>query len=653
MTSLKAAVELIEQIQSLKEHCDDQAYEIFRAAAMAQISPLAAAIDIARKPLEVSVAVLGVFRGGKSTLLNALLGARLLPAALAPTTATVTEIAYRPGEFLMEARYVAEGDASYQAACEALKRLLHETPAERVLEVFCAPHNRASVEALLGMYGVMGQHGRIEAAVLLQLYDTYRHQGALPELPRHDLLGTTEVLRETSLDRFEQAVRPFVMFAGAEGAYDRDAAVRQFMLSKVDLQGPFEALAPNELTGAVLRLIDTPGLVDPRPFVRGIVEDFLTRADCVCLNLSNHGNFADSDVKLIRRLLDHTLHRKLIVTLGRADTLGARPEELLRHIETQRGMLETQILALREGHAEEAKAFAAAVPIIPVVPLASLIREERLRGAQLTMQELRLVEDYPSDEEAGLGALKREIAKITDPAARQAQVNARLRDQWMAAAKVCLDRLEGAVVAARKTFDIGPESTRLLVTRIQTARSALGHENGIETFGKTLASIASDYLEQRGKKPIGTTNRPLCDFKCCGEPATKHFSYRHIKHGACTHHEIEVKRLHDEHVLKEKADRPECLVDGCQEAEVAGKAHCRTHACCWPHCRSPAVSGAFCSYHEMLLTEEYGDHEINHEAEPDHMAERCGARTQAGGLCQNWPTPGLLRCWQHYGMPHG
>lgn len=289
------------------------------------------------------------------------------------------------------------------------------------------------------------------------------------------------------------------MFAGADGAYDHDAAVRQFMLSKVDLQGPFEALAPGELTGAVLRLVDTPGLEDPRPFVRGIVEEFLTRADCVCLNLSNHGNFADCDVKLIRRLLDHTLHRKLIVTLGRADTLGARPEELHRHVQTQREMMETQILQLRKGHAEEAKAFAASVPIIPVAPLASLIRQERLRGVEPTAHELRLVESYPSDEETGLGALKREIAKLTDPGARRAQVNAVLRDHWLAAAKVCLDRLEGAVVAARKTFDIGPEQKRSLVMRIQNARSALGHENGGESFGKTLASIASDYLEQWGK----------------------------------------------------------------------------------------------------------------------------------------------------------
>lgn len=647
MTSLTAAVELIEQIQSLKERCDDQAYETFRAAAMAQISPLAAAIDIARKPLEVSVAVLGVFRGGKSTLLNALLGARLLPAALAPTTATVTEIAYRPGEFLMEARYVAEDDASYQAACDALKRILHETPAERVLEVFRDPHNRASVEALLGMYGVLGQHGRIEAAALSQLYDTYhRHRGALPELPRHDLLGKIEVLRQTSLDRFEQAVRPFVMFSGAEGAYDRDAAVRQFMLSKVDLQGPFEALAPGELTGAVLRLIDTPGLEDPRPFVRRIVEEFLTRADCVCLNLSNHGNFSDSDVKLIRRLLDHTLHRKLIVTLGRADTFAARPEELLRHIETQRGMLETQILELREGHAEEAKAFAAAVPIIPVVPLASLIREERLRGAQLTMHELRLVEDYPSDEEAGLGALKREIAKLTDPAARQAQVNARLRDQWMAAAKVCLDRLEGAVVAARKTFDIGPESTRLLVTRIQTARNAPGQENGMETFGKTLASIANDYLEQRGKKPIGTTNRPLCDFKCCGEPATKLFSYRHINHGACANHELEVKRPHDDFISKEKEDRPECIYSGCQRAQVAGRLYCETHdpPNNWPQNYFIAHNN------DNDVTEEELDYMLNN---PLFGNPQCGALTQAGSLCTRPPTPGYRRCWQHRGMHHG
>ena len=55
------------------------------------------------------VAILGVFSGGKSTLINALLGHRVLPSGLEPLTAVLTEICWGPS------RRVRAGDSSWAA----------------------------------------------------------------------------------------------------------------------------------------------------------------------------------------------------------------------------------------------------------------------------------------------------------------------------------------------------------------------------------------------------------------------------------------------------------------------------------------------------------------------------------------------------------
>ena len=123
--AIEAATELIDAIDRLPKGTeDDAAYQAFRRNAEEAVPGMDAALAVARMPLELSVAVVGVFRSGKSTILNALLGARILPAAHSATTATVTEISFREAGFEAEVCYLATDDASLKEAREKLERIL-------------------------------------------------------------------------------------------------------------------------------------------------------------------------------------------------------------------------------------------------------------------------------------------------------------------------------------------------------------------------------------------------------------------------------------------------------------------------------------------------------------------------------------------------
>ena len=66
-----------------------------------EISALSGLLSAARTvvaPEEITVAVLGRFKAGKSSFLNDFFGRAVLPAGVVPVTAVITEIRYGPGE---------------------------------------------------------------------------------------------------------------------------------------------------------------------------------------------------------------------------------------------------------------------------------------------------------------------------------------------------------------------------------------------------------------------------------------------------------------------------------------------------------------------------------------------------------------------------
>ena len=397
-----------------------QAPELLRAAdVFTEQRALTSAFP--EKPLDVSIAVIGVFRGGKSTIINALLGASLLPAAHAATTATITKIRYRRSGYVVRVQYTGPEEESFRAARDELLALL-QRPLDDAKRDLRDPKSRAGVEALLGMYGALGEHNVLVEGRVDDLHAQVAQTKALPPFPHQALLGQSVELSKADLATIEDAVRPYVMFTGAGGEFDIDAATRQFMISSVTIEGPFDVLASKEGGVGSLTLVDTPGLEDPRPFVKKMVHGYLRSADCVCLNVSNAGNISATDVDVLRLLLNETLHRKLIVTLGKIDTLGASDAEVQAHVARQRKMLEARVVELHPGDPEAAKRFIVETPVLPVVALASLHRTRLARGTELDRNARRLIEDYPTSEEDGTAALFEHIRRTLEGSARLAGV---------------------------------------------------------------------------------------------------------------------------------------------------------------------------------------------------------------------------------------
>jgi GTP-binding protein EngB required for normal cell division len=76
----------------------DLAAEIAARYEISALSGLLASVRAAARQDEISVAVLGRFKAGKSSFLNHFIGRNLLPVGVVPVTAVVTEIRYGPHE---------------------------------------------------------------------------------------------------------------------------------------------------------------------------------------------------------------------------------------------------------------------------------------------------------------------------------------------------------------------------------------------------------------------------------------------------------------------------------------------------------------------------------------------------------------------------
>ena len=119
--------------------------DVALVAALGYESPLVTRIRALRRRLEnenLQLAVLGQFKRGKSTFINALLGADLLPTGVIPLTAVATFIAWRP-EPLVVVHFKGENRAEeFDAQTpDAIRDVLFRFVAEEA-----NPENRLGVE---------------------------------------------------------------------------------------------------------------------------------------------------------------------------------------------------------------------------------------------------------------------------------------------------------------------------------------------------------------------------------------------------------------------------------------------------------------------------------------------------------------------------
>jgi hypothetical protein len=249
-----------------------------------------------------------------------------------------------------------------------------------------------------------------------------------------------------------------------------------------------------------------------------MVHEYLRSADCVCLNVAHHANIAATDVEVLKLLLGETLHRKLIVTLGRIDDLRADAAAVRTHVATQRQLLATRVLG---AHAPEAaQRFLDDTPVLPVCALAALHRARQQRGEELDIHARRMIEDYPTSESDGTADLSRHIRQTLESSARLAGVVGRaeealnkvVTDAAAALSAAVDDRMLNAGQLAQKAKELAEATAtsqqemkkaldvRVAEARVQWKKRRLDDR---ERFDSRLDAVALAQL-QRAREFVAT-----------------------------------------------------------------------------------------------------------------------------------------------------
>lgn len=636
---------------------DDEAYRQFSLAAG---KALQAADEILRfDPHRLEVAFVGMFRTGKSSLLNALLGEAILPARHDPTTFVPTRLEYRATGFRAVVRFVARevlDDERDGLRCA----LLVDSKADFELVEF----HRA-----LGTLGALqtdqDQQLVVDHARVNELRAAVRSGGLLPEL-----LAEVATLPGTMLERdFDSAaalveyMTPLVAPRDPEASPTGFGAIDHYLVSDVTLAGPFEGLrrfVPAGESEAAVAFVDTPGLGD-RPHLDRRVYELLREVDCVCVHLGNAANVASTDEAVITELVKEGQCRKLLVTLGKFDLVREQPNsgDVDDHVRKAGRHVEAIVkCALREaGRPADYEE----VPVVPVVALAALLRKQPTLESEAAPsyqgpRRARLLTDFPDEESDGIAELRRRIGALLDPTHRAEHVARRARDAVGRSTTELLRALEELIDDARTNCDLSPHGAERLRARLRSLTNFAGRIDSIGVFVDDVIATCRDYVELRGARSApsdpGYPQVGACDFKCCGAAAPERWTYRQIARRACGGHEVVVESEYLALVRRERSERPECLDASCEEARLPDQQWCHRHASKRSGergCESPAAGEGLCSHHAALRTKVAAETPIGFNAPRfiSYAPDDCGAETESGYPCSRPPSAGRRRCWQH------
>ena len=201
---------------------------------------------------QVEISLVGGTGSGKSTLVNALLGARILPVSnMRACTAAISEVAYAEGDqYRATVEFVSRESWHEEINCllEDIRDCQSQTEANDQDDTIAIP--RVARDKLAAVYGPWETNELPSLAIA-----DYKEP---PEIAEALSNGISEVAT-TSLDDFRKAIREYL-----------DSSCRFWPIVKsVKLAGPFQALE----CGA--KLIDLPGINDPNAAREKITRQYL------------------------------------------------------------------------------------------------------------------------------------------------------------------------------------------------------------------------------------------------------------------------------------------------------------------------------------------------------------------------------------------
>lgn len=289
---------------------------------------------LARLDNEFSLVVMGDFKRGKSTLVNALLEQPLVPTDVAPATMTINEIQYGP-EVTVTAHFHDGRQASLEVAELAANRLvsLLMQSVDKELPAILGSINRATLQEVLAQafneeelndlgFALGLSHadwsGRVHRARVRELILYMERRGRLRELIKEGY-----ALRQSA---FEEAVR---LRPPPHRQLPQLEKLRQ-EVSHVAITAPISFLQG-------IRLVDTPGVSDLLSLFDNQVQGYMAKADAVIYVLSVRYPLSQGEREFLRRALQPRDFAKLFFVVNRIDE--ASEENVARFLNHVQGQL--------------------------------------------------------------------------------------------------------------------------------------------------------------------------------------------------------------------------------------------------------------------------------------------------------------------------
>ncbi len=278
----------------------------------------------------VSIALLGGTGAGKSTLINTLLGADLLPThSFRTCTSAAVEISYSPTkQIAVQLEFITE--SSWEAEKQAFLDEIRESRAQ-------------------------GQNLLSQQDFIYKAWSLYRNEDGPPPLPfpLEDMLALLEnPLPERLQTYLKQGVALFRYRSAEQLKHELTELLTAQghlwpLLKRVLIRGPFDVLKGG------LQLVDLPGLNDPNPAREAITRNYLKQAEFIWLTFNTTRGLTRDVMEILK---DRGFMTQVIMdgTLSALAFVGTRADEFVPVLEKQQLQLPAeatldQILTARHG----------------------------------------------------------------------------------------------------------------------------------------------------------------------------------------------------------------------------------------------------------------------------------------------------------------
>ncbi|WP_299027253.1 dynamin family protein [uncultured Campylobacter sp.] len=395
--------------------------------------------------LEFNVAVTGVINAGKSTLLNALLGKKILGASNVPETVNLTVLKYAPEPFAR---------VNFWSEAELKELGIAQDQDDDIAEIYGDLSVKFESETAQNLNGKFDADGELAAK-----FESPSASEICSESPASKTVKTDEIKRYTSAD----------------------SKYAKFVKS-VELYENLELLKDN------VRIIDTPGIDDAVALREELVRRFMRECDLMVHLMNVSQSATQKDLDFIVASLQNSHAVRLAVLLTHADVL--KEGELNEVAAYAKKSVEERTRELGVG----AEFFA--------VSAKSYFEGRQNSGVEEFKEYFyeTLFGQNSQKSRLGIEAYKKELGRVCAQFAADTQSEIlKLTGSNLSLSQKLSELNEQKAVLASRLEDVR-DAVKEELERLDTAKTAASYELGLRSLAQTLKQRVADDVNYAASK---------------------------------------------------------------------------------------------------------------------------------------------------------